>query len=306
MLVYSQPWLIAVLLFICAAGLAGMIDGLQGLGQRLLADGYSNPFLNIPISFMHTDLEAAQKSLKTVGEQIKSIGLHADLAPLVFCFTGSGNVAQGAMEIFELLPHEYIAVSELKTLAKDIKSGKRGSNKLYGVKVSTEMVRPKSGSGIPVNEPINSVHYFANPDMYEPCFHENIAPYITMLINGIYWDNRFPRLLTKDQLAELWESGNTNLKMVADISCDINGSLELLTQSTTIEKPFFSYMPKTRTQDDTINKDGILVLGVDILPSELPRDASHHFSKALVELIPSILKSDGASADAPLDDLSPE
>jgi alpha-aminoadipic semialdehyde synthase len=283
-----------------------MIDGFQGLGQRLLADGFSNPFLNIPMSFMHADLAEAKKAVSAVGEQIKRIGLHANLGPIVICFTGDGNVSNGAREIFDLLPHEYIKVSELKNLANDIKSGKRSANKVYAVQVTTEMVRPKANSGLDANKPVEFNHYVAHPEMYEPCFHENIAPYITMLVNGIYWEARFPRLLTKAQLKDLWAKGNRNLRVVADISCDINGSCELLSHSTTIEKPYFTYYPETAEESDEIDNKGILVLGVDILPSELPRDASHHFSKALVELLPPVLSSTGATDQDPLADLSPE
>jgi alpha-aminoadipic semialdehyde synthase len=283
-----------------------MIDGFQGLGQRLLADGFSNPFLNIPMSFMHADLDEARKAINAVGEQIKRVGLHQDLGPIVVCFTGNGNVTNGAREIFELLPHEYVKASELKSLADDIKSGKRSSNKLYAVHIRTEMVRPKAGSGLDVNAPVDRNHYFAHPEQYEPCFHETIAPYITMLVNGIYWDSRYPRLLTKDQLKTMWSNGQRKLKVVSDISCDINGSCELLTRSTTIEKPFFTYYPDSAEESDDIDNKGILVCGVDILPSELPRDASHHFSKALVELIPPVLSSNGATEADPLADLPAE
>jgi alpha-aminoadipic semialdehyde synthase len=39
------------------AGIAGMIDILQGLGQRLLAGGINTPFLNVSQSFTHESLE---------------------------------------------------------------------------------------------------------------------------------------------------------------------------------------------------------------------------------------------------------
>ncbi len=45
------------------AGMAGMIDGFQGLGVRLIADGNNSPFLNVPFSFMHEDLQAGTHSL---------------------------------------------------------------------------------------------------------------------------------------------------------------------------------------------------------------------------------------------------
>ena len=47
-----------------------MIDGLQGLGQRLLAEGYSTPFLNIPTSHMYQNLDHARYTIRNVGAQV--------------------------------------------------------------------------------------------------------------------------------------------------------------------------------------------------------------------------------------------
>jgi alpha-aminoadipic semialdehyde synthase len=98
------------------AGRAGMIDGLQGLGLRLLAEGYSTPFLHIPNTYMHKSLAECMQSVKSVGEMIREKGLPENLSPLVIAFTGEGNVAQGAQEIFEYLPHRYVQTEELPLL----------------------------------------------------------------------------------------------------------------------------------------------------------------------------------------------
>ena len=42
----------------------------------------------------------------------KSIG------PLTFVFTGSGNVSQGAQEVFRELPYEYVHPTQLKKVAQ--------------------------------------------------------------------------------------------------------------------------------------------------------------------------------------------
>ena len=36
------------------------------------------------------------------------------LGPVIFTFTGSGNVSQGAQDVFKVLPHEYVSPDELK------------------------------------------------------------------------------------------------------------------------------------------------------------------------------------------------
>lgn len=282
------------------AGMAGMIDGFQGLGVRLIADGNNSPFLNVPFSFMHEDLQAAKENLKNVASQINKCNF---TEPLIFAFTGAGNVGKGARHIFELLPHEYVTLDELPNLRNDIKNGKRPANKLYAVNVFAEqMVSPL----VPTNQPFDKQHYYAHPELYRGTFHEKVLPYISVLVNGMYWDYRFPRLVTKEHIKELRKQNNFNLKLVADISCDIGGSCEFLTKSTNIEQPFFTYIPETDESLDAVTNKGILMLGVDILPSELPRDASQHFAKALMPLIPPLLSSKGSAHQLDHDDLPAE
>jgi alpha-aminoadipic semialdehyde synthase len=68
------------------------------------------------------------------------------------------------------------------------------------------------------------------PERYRPIFHERVAPYVSVLVNGMYWDHRYPRLLTKSQMRDLAIMGRSRLLAVSDISCDVEGSLEFLSQ----------------------------------------------------------------------------
>jgi alpha-aminoadipic semialdehyde synthase len=91
------------------------------------------------------------------------------------------------------------------------------------------------------------------------------------------------------------------LLVVADISCDVNGSIEFLERSTTIDKPFFQYDPVTGQEvSDDIEGRGITMMGVDILPSELPVDSSNHFGNALTGVVEEFLHAqalDGRGID---------
>lgn len=139
-------------------------------------------------------------------------------------------------------------------------------------------------------------HYYENPHLYRPMFHERVLPNITVLVNGIYWDHRFPRLLTAEQLKD---SPTRNLAAIADISCDIGGSIQFLEKATTIDDPFVVYNPSSGTTTTDLNDDGVLLLAVDNLPAELPREASGHFSSALVDFA-SVLST--CAADQPFDE----
>ncbi|RZB72029.1 Alpha-aminoadipic semialdehyde synthase [Glycine soja] len=130
------------------AGRAGMIDFLRGLGQRFLSLGYSTPFLSLGSSYMYPSLAAAKAAVISVGEEIATQGLPLGICPLVFVFTGSGNVCSGAQEIFKLLPHTFVDPSKLRDLHRTDKDQPRHASKrvfqVYGCVVTAQdMVEPK-------------------------------------------------------------------------------------------------------------------------------------------------------------------
>lgn len=168
----------------------------------------------------------------------------------------------------------------------DIKTGKRKGNKLYGVVLKAkDMVQKKDGTPL-----TDSADYYAHAENYESIFATKIMPHITFLANCMYWDFHFPRLITKTEIKTLRATGNTKLKFISDISCDVGGSVEFLSKCTNIEQPFYNYIPETDTDiDNGLSADGIGILSVEILPTELPRDASEHFGNALMPLIPPLV-----------------
>jgi alpha-aminoadipic semialdehyde synthase len=240
-------------------------------------------------------------SLTTFPSQIESAGFAPGLTPMVFGFTGNGNVSKGAQEIFQLLPHEFITPEELPLLAEMIQTGKKRANKIYGVVFSQEHL-VKSKDGTPYTD---RTHYYAHPELYEARFHSDYLPYLTFLSNGMYWDFHFPRLITKQQIKELRKT-NKNLKFIADISCDVGGSIEFLSKCTDIDHPFYYYLPESDTDKDSLTNEGIGINSVEILPTELPRDASEHFGRALMPLLPPLLRSSGSMSQTDMEDLPAE
>jgi alpha-aminoadipic semialdehyde synthase len=183
------------------AGIAGMIDTFQCLGRRLLASGYSTPFLNCSPAYMYYDLNDARRGVGEVGARLRTDGLPMGLEPLVFAFTGRGNVTKGALEIFTLLPHKFINLHE----AKEIKSMAGPHNCVYGLMVEQkDMVRRINSE----DEIFDAKHYRDNPSNYESSFASNVAPVCNVIVNGIYWDQRYPRLLTKAEMSDLYLRGN--------------------------------------------------------------------------------------------------
>ncbi|KYQ96940.1 aminoadipic semialdehyde synthase [Tieghemostelium lacteum] len=284
------------------AGYAGMIDMLHALGDRLLAKGFSTPFLHIGYSYVYPKLESAREAVKSIGEEISQVGLPDDLLPFTFAFTSEGSVSQGALDIFKLLPHKMVTPDEMVDLVKN-KKGERGI--LYGTIITSEhMVEP-----IDPTKKFNKAEYYKDPSAYKPIFFEKYAPYISCIINCMYWDAKYPRLITIRQMEQLVETNNSRLIGVADISADINGSLEFLMKTTSIDLPLYIYDPKTQDVHDSTTdqkymyRDGILFLAVDNLPTEFPREATQWFGDHLLPFMEKVVKSDPNKPYDQMDDI---
>ncbi len=274
------------------AGLAGMINSLWSAGQRLREYGYrDNPFLGISQARHYASLDEAREAISAVGRNIAMNGLPADLQPFTIGFTGYGNVSAGAQEIANLLPSVEISPEQLV----ELKNQKQlPGNILYKVVFREEhMSKRKDGGDFDLQE------YYQEPHRYESRFEQYI-PHLTLLMNCMYWDSRYPRIVTKDYLKELFASGRPKLTVIGDITCDPDGSVECTHQGTPIEDPVFVYDPETGKPSMGFEGHGILVMAVDILPSELPVDASVAFADALFPFVKPIALADYS---APFDQL---
>lgn len=271
------------------AGRAGFIDFLRGLGQRYLSLGYSTPFLSLGASYMYPSLAAAKAAVISVGEEIATLGLPSGICPLIFIFTGSGNVSLGAQEIFKLLPHTFVDPSRLPELfevARDLIQPARTSKRVfqvYGCVVTCQdMVEHKDPSKV-----FDKVDYYAHPEHYKPIFHEKIAPYASVIVNCMYWEKRFPRLLSTKQLQDLIGT-RCPLVGISDITCDIGGSIEFVNQTTSIDSPFFRYDPLNDSYHQDMEGNGVICSAVDILPTEFAKEASQHFGDILSQFVGSL------------------
>ncbi len=108
----------------------------------------------------------------------------------------------------------------------------------------------------------------------------------------MYWDDRYPKIVTKDYLEKLYKAGTPKLTVIGDVTCDPDGSVECTHKGTEIEDPVFVYNPFTKEPDSGFKGEGILVMAVDILPSELPRESSIAFSDALFNYVKAIAEAD--------------
>ncbi|TXT41988.1 MAG: hypothetical protein FD137_2384 [Spirochaetes bacterium] len=265
------------------AGAAGAIETLHALGKRLALEGKPNPFESIGRAYEYPDLSAAKEAVRRAGRLIQDKGVPAGSAPLIIGVAGYGNVGQGVLEVLNELPVVHVDPSTLGNLAKP---GNFNPKTVYCSTFKEEhAVASKEG------KPFDLAHYYANPALYCSVF-DRYWPRLTALVNAVYWDDRYPRLIAKADLANPKNRIASRLKVIGDVSCDIEGSIEVTVKSTEIGDPCFVYNPETGEIADGFSGPGVVVMAVDILPSELPLDSSESFCQALKDYIPGIAKAD--------------
>ena len=264
------------------AGVAGMIETLHTLGQKLKIQGYSTPFEIIKQPYQYNSIDEAKNEVKAVGKKISEEGIPAKLQPLVFGIAGYGNVSKGAQEIFDLLP--------LKTLqAVELLNNTSYEEKEYHLfKVVFEekdIVEPKSGT-------FELQDYYNKPQNYNGRFEEYI-PKLSVLVNCIVWSEKYPRLVTKEYLrSKSYLESDRKLIVVGDITCDIDGSIEITYKATSPGNASYTYLADDDKYVDSIKGEGITILAVDNLPCEIPIDSSMEFSSALRNYVHEIVNTD--------------
>ncbi|MBO6491670.1 MAG: hypothetical protein HVK26_04265 [Pelagibacteraceae bacterium] len=186
--------------------------------------------------------------------------------------TGRGNVAKGSMEVLKYANIKQVSINDYLN---------KKYNEAVFCNVSTrEYVERNDGKDY-------SVHDFtSNPHEYKSKV-KNYLFETDMLITGHYWEPKFPKLFYPNQINEF-----KNLKIIGDVTCDINGAVPTTIRSTTIAKPYYSIDINSMKEIDLGSK-GIAVMAVDNLPSELPNEASEEFGDSVIsDVLPYLINKD--------------
>ncbi len=260
------------------AGLAGMIDTLWSYGQRLSAEGYETALANIQPAHKYDSLADAKKHIAEIGAAARNDASLKKFIPVVCGFSGYGRVSQGAQEIYDLLNPTTVAPDEL--------DGSMTSDTFVKVVFKeSDMVEP-----IDASQPFELQDYYQKPEKYRGKF-EQYLPNLSMLVNCIYWEPKYPRLVTKEAAAKLYDgSENPKLRVIGDISCDPEGSIEITSRPTDPGNPVYVYDTKRSEAVDGFEGNGPVIMAVEILPTELPRESSTAFGEALVDMIPALAR----------------
>jgi len=274
-----------LLFFGTQAGQSGMVETLCALGKRLDTEGIPNPFSEIKQPFQYSSLAEAKKHIKKIGSIIKEKGLAPELVPLVCGFSGYGHTSKGAQEVFDILPNQKVDAEDLDAF---MNTCGHKNNRLYKVVFKEEdMVEPKDDKHL-----FDLLDYYKNPEKYRSRFSKYLK-HLTVLINCIYWEPKYPKFIKNSELKALFQSRkNPRIRIIGDISCDIEGSIECTQYSTTPQNPTYLFDPVEGKIKNNGQGRGIAVMSIDNLPAEIPLESSVFFSKTLKTFIPKIAGAD--------------
>ena len=195
------------------------------------------------------------------------------LPPIKIVVTGRGRVGKGVLEILEILG--ILEVEPQDFLRNDFEEP------VFTCLSTADYLRRISDRGY------EQAHFYANPEAYESQFMP-FAEAAEILIAAAYWDPNAPRLFE----LEAMRSPNFSISVIADITCDIDGSVPTTHRASTLLDPVYD-MDRNTMQElpPFANQHSISVMAIDNLPCELPRESSAEFARQLREwVIPTLIQ----------------
>lgn len=194
--------------------------------------------------------------------------LYASLAlpPMRIAVTGDGRVAKGALEVLDHLG--------IRQVEPEVYLTHTFHEPVYTQLRVHHLYARSSDGGMDKQE------FYDHPDRYESLF----LPYAgctDLMINAIYWDPAAPVYFTKADMPQ----ADFRIQTIADITCDIEGSVPATLRATTIAEPVMGYDPKTEQETAPYQPQVVDIMSVDNLPNELPRDASTDFGNQLMDSV---------------------
>lgn len=238
------------------AGMVGVYNGIRAFGIKF-------ELFKLPKAETLAGKDALIAHLKRI-----------TLPPLKFVLTGTGKVGSGAKEILDAIKVKEITVENYLT--------KKYAQPVYVQLDVLQYNKRKDG------EILDFKDFISHPGDYESDF-EKFTKVSDIYFAGHFYDNEAPRILTREML----QSKDCQIKVVADISCDVNGPIACTLRSSTIAEPLYGYYPLEDKEVDVFHPAAIVVMAVDNLPCEIPKDASEGFGQQFLEhVIPAFFNGD--------------
>ena len=238
------------------AGIVGAYNGFRAIGLK-------NGVFNLPKA---ENLESQQELISELNK-IK-------LPNLKILLTGNGKVAYGSKEMLDAMNIKQVSVEHYISSTFN--------EPVYCLADVLDYNKRKDG------KVIDNFDFYDYPEKYESDFMR-FAEVTDFFIAGHFYGNGAPYLFTREDAKQ----SNFNIKFVADISCDVDGPVASTIKASTIADPIYGYNPETESEIDFKDEKAIVVMAVDNLPCELPKDASEGFGEMFLEnVIPAFFNND--------------
>lgn len=197
-----------------------------------------------------------------------------DLGAIKIVYTGNGRVAGGIREVLEHM--------NLKEVGHQDIISETYNEPVFRQLTNWDLYHRKDGGQW------SDEHFYNNHQDY-CCEFEVFASEVDILINGMYWEDDMEPLFTK----KATESKAFKISVIADITCDVEGSVPITMEATDIYNPTFGWSRSQQKQVAAFGEDTIDVMAVTNLPTELPKNASFEFGSSLLEhIIPLLINGD--------------
>jgi alanine dehydrogenase len=197
-----------------------------------------------------------------------------NLPNIKIVLTGHGKVGMGAKEILDGMKIKQVSVEEFLT-------------KTYTQPVYTQIDVLDYNKRLD-GEVLDNNDFYKNPFFYTTNF-ERFTKVADIFMAGHFHGNGAPDILTQEML----KAPDCKIKVVADISCDVDGPIACTIKASTIAEPFFGYLPIENKEVSYTHPGSIMVMSVDNLPCELPKDASEGFGEMFMQhVIPAFFNGD--------------
>ncbi|PCJ24155.1 MAG: alanine dehydrogenase [Flavobacteriales bacterium] len=246
-------------------------------GRRLIGFGRYAGIVGCYNSFLAYGRRSNRYDLKRAFECEDRAEMESELSKVKLpsdykiVLTGTGRVSKGAGEIMKKLNIRKVSAKEFL-------------NQTFNEPVYTSLL-PEDCHIRKDGTPFVRVEYYDDPTRFE-CTFINYAKVANMFIACHFWDSRAPYLFSREDA----KSPEFKIKIVGDISCDIDGPIACTIRPSTIADPIYAYNPQSESESDCDDPDAICVMAVDNLPCELPKDASEDFGREFIDnVLPHIV-----------------